>query len=291
MKTVLITGANGQLGSEFKKLSSNNQEKNINFIFTDIDELDITDLQSLHTFFLNNEIDFIVNCAAYTNVDKAESDEKNAELINAVAVQNLADISCVYNIPVIHISTDYVFNGSQKNPYSEEDTVNPQTAYGRTKLKGEEFIKDAYKYIIIRTSWLYSEFGHNFVKTMIRLGKEKDQINVVNDQIGSPTNAADLAAAILLILQNSIKNDQFFKSGIYHFSGEGSCSWYDFAKEIMNYAELNCKVNPISSAEYPMPAKRPEFSLLDKSKIKDVYRVIVPDWKESLKRCLDEIVI
>lgn len=291
MKTVLITGANGQLGSEFKKLSGKNTEKNINFLFTDIDELDITDLQSLHTFFLNNKIDFIVNCAAYTNVDKAESDEKNAELINAVAVQNIADISCVYNIPVIHISTDYVFDGSKRTPYTEEDPVNPKTAYGRTKLKGEEFIKDAYKYIIIRTSWLYSVFGHNFVKTMIRLGKEKDRINIVSDQIGSPANAADLAAAIFLILQNSMTDEHFFKSGIYHFSNEGSCSWFDFAEEIMNYAGLDCKLNPISSKEYPTPAKRPEFSLLDKSKIKDVYKVIVPEWKDSLKKCLDEILI
>ena len=291
MKTVLITGANGQLGSEIKRLSENNSEKKINYLFTDIDELDITDLNSLHFFFSNKKVDFIVNCAAYTNVDKAESEEDKAEILNAIAVKNLATVSVNYKITLIHISTDYVFDGTKKTPYTEGDSINPKTAYGRTKLKGEQLITDSYKYNIIRTSWLYSVFGNNFVKTMIRLGREKEKINVVNDQIGSPTNAADLAAAILLIIQNSIEDSNYFQNGIYHFSNEGSCSWYDFAKEIMNYAGLNCKVNPVSSKEFPTPAERPEFSLMDKSKIKDVYKVIVPDWKESLKRCLDEILI
>lgn len=289
MKTVLITGSKGQLGSEIKKLSENNPETNIQFIFTDIDELNISDLNSLQLFFLNNQVDFIVNCAAYTNVDKAESDEKNAKLINATAVQNLADLSSVYNIPVIHISTDYVFDGRQKSPYTEKDPVNPVTIYGKTKLSGEENIKNAYKYLIIRTSWLYSVYGNNFVKTMLRLANEKDQINVVNDQIGSPTNAAGLAEAILLIIRNTISDISFFKSGIYHYSDEGSCSWYEFAKEIMDYSGLNCLVSPVSSNQYSTDAKRPEFSLLDKSKIKDIYKVNVSDWKESLRKCLNEM--
>jgi len=288
MKTILITGSNGQLGSEIRKLSSKIDE--FMYIFVDIDELDITNLNLLETFFSNNKVDFIVNCAAYTNVDKAETDTKNAELINISAVKNLAKISIKYKCPLIHISTDYVFDGNSKIPYKETDITNPQSAYGKTKLLGEEEAKKAYKHIIIRTAWLYSSFGNNFVKTMLRLGKEKDEINVVSDQIGSPTYASDLASAILIILQQTNENEENFVQGIYHYSNTGTCSWQEFAAEIMNKKGLNCKVNPVSSKEFPTPTKRPSYSLLDKTKITKTFNIDVKDWKIALNECLRMIL-
>lgn len=287
MKTVLVTGSNGQLGSEIRTLSKEITE--FNFIFTDVDELDITKFEALNNFFLKNKIEFIVNCAAYTNVDKAETDTKNTELINVYAVKNLAKISLEYKCPLIHISTDYVFDGNSKIPYLENDSTNPQSAYGKTKLLGEEEAKKAYKNIIIRTAWLYSTFGHNFVKTMLRLGNEKNEINVVSDQVGSPTYAKDLATAILSILKTSNKDKLNFKQGIYHFSNEGSCSWYGFASEIMKQKEIDCKVNPVSSSEFPTPTKRPNYSLLNKTKIKETFNIEVRDWKTALKECLSKI--
>jgi len=284
MKTILITGSNGQLGSEIKKLSS--KIKDFNYIFTDVEELDITNLASIEKLFKNKKINFIINCAAYTNVDKAETDTKNAELINSFAVKNLAKISSQYKCPLIHISTDYVFNGNSEVPYKETDKTNPQSAYGKTKLHGEIEAKKAFKHIIIRTAWLYSSFGNNFVKTMLRLGKEKNEINVVSDQIGSPTYAADLASAILLILQQININDENFKQGIYHFSNAGTCSWQEFAAEIMKQKTINCKVNPIKSSEFPTPTKRPKYSLLDKTKITKNYDIKIRDWKVALSDCL-----
>ncbi|NPA44623.1 MAG: dTDP-4-dehydrorhamnose reductase [Chlorobi bacterium] len=283
-KTILITGANGQLGSEIKEQSYNTPE--FEFIFTDVNELDITDLNAIEKLFNKNKIDFIVNCAAYTNVDKAETDTKNAELININAVKNLASISKKHKSPLIHVSTDYVFDGNSKIPYKETDKTNPQSAYGKTKLLGEEEAKKSHKHIIIRTAWLYSSFGNNFVKTMIRLGKEKDEISVVSDQIGSPTYAKDLASVILTILKLSDKDINNFKEGIYHFSNEGACSWYEFASEIMKQKNLNCKVKPISSDEFPTPTKRPNYSLLDKTKIKNTFNIEVRDWNVALKDCL-----
>jgi len=284
MKTILVTGSNGQLGSEVKKLSSKLTE--FKFIFTDVKELDITNLNSIEELFEQNKIDFIINCAAYTNVDKAETDYKNAELINVYAVKNLAIISQKQKCPLIHVSTDYVFDGNSKIPYKESDKTNPQSAYGNSKLLGEEEAKKAYKHIIIRTAWLYSSFGNNFVKTMLRLGKEKDELNVVADQIGSPTYASDLALIILSIIQLSNNDENNFKEGIYHFSNEGVCSWQEFASEIMKQKELDCKVNPISSSEFPTPTKRPNYSLLDKTKIKETFNIDVRNWKDALTECL-----
>ncbi len=284
MKTILVTGANGQLGNELKQCK--NEFPEFLFIFTDVEELDLTNKEAVEAFYSENKFDIIINCAAYTNVDKAETDKEKAFLINAEAVRNLSTLSVNKKLTLIHISTDYVFEGSSEKPYKEDDKTNPQSVYGETKLKGEEFAKMSYNYLIIRTSWLYSSFGNNFVKTMLRLGQERPEINVVSDQIGSPTYAYDLAFAILTILRkiNSGKLENF--SGIYHFSNEGFCSWYDFAIEIMKLAGLNCKVNPISTEFYPTPAKRPKYSLMDKSKIKEKFGIDILDWKISLEKCI-----
>jgi len=288
LKTVLITGSDGQLGSEFQKI--NQKKLELDFVFTDIDDLDITNLNSLESFFSKKQIDFIVNCAAYTNVDKAESEPEKANAINADALKNLSDISNKHKIPVIHISTDYVFDGESEVPYIEDGEVNPTSVYGKSKLLGENYIKNAFEYIIIRTSWLYSSYGHNFVKTMLKLGKEKVEISVVSDQTGSPTYAKDLAYVILKILIDSSQDVHSFKSGIYHYSNEGKCSWYEFASEIMNLANIDCKVLPVTTADYPTPTKRPKFSLLNKEKIKKTFNLEIPDWKESLKSALNQIL-
>jgi len=287
MKKILITGAAGQLGSEIKYLVNQNLYPDLEFIFTDVDELDITHLPALNEFFQMHTIDFIVNCAAYTAVDKAEADRQNAELVNEIAPRNLAQISHQFKVPVIHVSTDYVFDGKKSTPYTEEDETNPVTVYGITKLNGERAIKDAYKYIVIRTSWLYSKFGHNFVKTMLRFSKEKNNVNVVNDQKGSPTNAADLADAIMQIIVMSAENPEKFIQGTYHFSDEGTCTWYEFAVDIMAMAGSECKVNPVSSDQFPSVAKRPDYSLMDITKIKQIFDIRIPHWKESLRKFMD----
>ncbi len=284
MPKILVTGANGQLGNEIRMIVSN--YLNFDFIFTDIDELDITKFSDIQNFYSDNKFDYIINCAAYTNVDKAENDTINAQNINANAVKNLAEISCQYQLPLIHISTDYVFDGESNIQYTEDAETHPQSVYGITKLKGEEFAKNAYRYFIIRTSWLYSSFGQNFVKTMLRLGKEEDEINVVYDQIGSPTYAADLAVTVLEIALQTFNTSEKNLSGVYHFSNEGYCSWSEFASEIMTVSKLNCKVNPVLSESYPTIAKRPKYSLLDKSKIKETFGIKIPFWKDSLKNCL-----
>ncbi len=284
MPKILVTGANGQLGNEIRIIASN--YSNFDFIFTDIDELDITEFSDIQKFYSGNKFDGIINCAAYTNVDKAENDTINAQKINANAVQNLAEISGQYQLPFIHISTDYVFDGESNIPYTENDKTNPQSVYGKTKLQGEDYAKSAFKYFIIRTSWLYSSFGQNFVKTMLRLGKETDEINVVSDQIGSPTYAEDLAVGVLEIVLQTFKNPERHLSGIYHFSNKGFCSWSEFADEIMTASNLNCKVNPVSTEAYPTIAKRPKYSLLDKSKIIKTFGIKVPFWKDSLRKCL-----
>ena len=260
---VLVTGSNGQLGSEIKELS---KEYSYNFFFTDRSNIDITSKESIKEFCQINSINVIINCAAYTAVDKAESDEINADLINRKAVKKLALVSKELNIKLIHISTDYVFDGKNFKPYCEEFQTNPQSIYGKTKLDGENEIRDInpLNSIIIRTSWVYSYYGNNFVKTMLRLGKEKEELGVIFDQVGTPTYAAHLAKTILDIIPQ-IENH---KVEIYNYSNEGVLSWYDFAKEIMKMAKLNCKINPIETYQYPTPAKRPHFSLLNKNKIK-----------------------
>lgn len=285
---LLITGAYGQLGSELKALEK--QFPDFGFLFTDVDSLDITNAAEVDTFFKINNPDYVVNCAAYTAVDKAEKEPEMAEKINAKAPVILARASKRQNAKLIHISTDYVFSGLENRPYSEADKVSPQGVYGETKLQGEiDCIKENSATIVIRTSWLYSSFGNNFVKTMLRLGAERDSLNVVFDQVGTPTYAADLAKTILSIIQLTEKNEAGFVPGIYHFSNEGVCSWYDFAKTIFEIAGIQCSVRPVLSEEFPTAANRPHFSVLNKSKIKDTFGIEIPYWKDSLQRCIETI--
>ena len=281
MTNVLVTGSNGQVGSELQALS---KEYAYNFYFTERDSLDITNKEAIEKFINSNSIDIIINAAAYTAVDKAEEDEENANKVNHLATKYLAEIAKEKSIKLIHISTDYVFSGENFKPYTEDDITNPNGVYGQTKLEGENAMitinpKDS---IIIRTSWVYSSFGANFVKTMLRLGKERDSLGVIFDQVGTPTYARDLAKAILEILPK-IKSDTV---AIYNYSNEGVLSWYDFSKEIMKMAKIDCQINPIETKDYPTPAQRPHYSLLNKSKIKEEFNLTIPYWKESLDECL-----
>ena len=284
MSNILVTGVNGQLGSEIKELSNNYPA---NYFFTDRDSLDITDQNALINYIQKNDIDTIVNCAAYTAVDKAENDIQNADRVNHLAVKYMAEIAKEKNIKFVHISTDYVFDGKNYKLYSEDDTVSPNGIYGKTKLDGEKALQEINpkNSIIIRTSWVYSSYGANFVKTMLRLGKEKEQLGVIFDQVGTPTYAKDLAYTILEILPK-IDN---VNVEIYNYSNEGVLSWYDFAKEIMHMAKLKCEVNPIETKEYPTPATRPHYSLLNKAKIKKTFNITIPYWKDSLDECLKKL--
>ncbi len=285
MYNILVTGSKGQLGNEIQKLVSS--YPSFNFIFTDVEELDITDVEQLDKFFIENKIDFVINCAAYTAVDKAETDRKLADLINVTAVKYLAEISKKFKITLIHISTDYIFNGRNYKPYVETDKPNPISYYGQTKLNGEiQIEKYAGNAIIIRTSWLYSGFGNNFVKTMIKYGNERDSLKVVADQVGTPTYAGDLAKAILEIIPK-LKNINEIE--IYNFSNEGAISWYDFAEAIMKLKNINCKIIPIESKDYPTPAPRPFYSILNKAKIKNDFGIEIPYWLDSLEKCLAEL--
>ena len=281
---ILVTGSNGQVGSEIKELE---KDYPYNFFFTTRNDLDITSKDSLRNFCKTNNINVIINCAAYTAVDKAESDELNADLVNRKAVKKLSIIAKELNIKLIHISTDYVFDGKNFKPYVEEYKTNPQSVYGKSKLDGElEMINiNPLNSIIIRTSWVYSYYGNNFVKTMLRLGKEKEELGVIFDQVGTPTYAKHLALTIL----NIIPQIENHKVEIYNYSNEGVLSWYDFAKEIMKMAKLNCKINPIETYQYPTPAKRPHFSLLNKSKIKSKFNLEIPYWKDGLDDCLKRL--
>ena len=282
MANILITGANGQLGSEFQKRSFSLLDE---VFYTDVEELDITDLKSVISFVSRNEIDTIINCAAYTAVDRAEEEEEKAAKINRDAVMNLATAAKKSGALLVHVSTDYVFDGNHDVPYTEKDPTNPQTVYGRTKLEGEQAITSSgCMYIIIRTAWLYSAYGHNFMKTMLRLGEERDEISVVHDQLGTPTYAGDLAEAIIKLLE---REDLPELEGIYHYSNEGGCSWYDFAREIMALSGKNCTVNPITTEQYPTKAKRPAYSVLDKTKIQKTLELEIPNWKDSLKRLIE----
>lgn len=284
---VLVTGSKGQLGSELRMLNDEFLMLNYKCYFTTSTDLDITDFEAVENYIQDNDIKIIINCAAYTAVDKAESDKENADAINHLAVKFLAQISKEYNIKLIHISTDYVFDGTNYKPYKEDDATNPNSVYGETKLSGEKAMQEINpkNSIIIRTSWVYSSFGNNFIKTMLRLGKEKKELGVIFDQVGTPTYARDLAKTILDILPN-IKND---KTEIYNYSNEGVLSWYDFAKEIMRMAKIDCTINPIETFQYPTPAKRPHFSLLNKSKIKNTFGINIPFWKDSLDECLKKL--
>ena len=287
-KKILITGANGQLGNELQKLASGYPQ--LEFFPTDVDTLNLCNKEDIEAFLSKNPMDYIVNCAAYTAVDKAEDDVEICYRINRDAVQNIAE-SAPAQTRIIHISTDYVFDGMGKTLLKESDQTNPQSVYGKSKLAGEQILmKIKPESIIIRTAWLYSSFGNNFVKTMIRLGEERDSINVVNDQIGTPTYAADLAKAILDIImwrKNVARNAPAIPAGIYHYSNEGICSWYDFAVEIHKLAGITAgKLHPIPTSEYPTKAKRPMYSVLDKTKIKSTFQITVPEWEESLKRMI-----
>jgi dTDP-4-dehydrorhamnose reductase len=284
LKNILVTGANGQLGTEIKELAK--QLKDKNFLFHDVDTLDITDPAAMEAFGKENNYDFVINCAAYTAVDKAEEDQETAALINTYAVQNLIELASQKNACFIHVSTDYVFDGTNHTPYKERDKTKPNSVYGETKLKGEDIANNYEKSIIIRTSWLYSSFGNNFVKTMLRLGAEKSNLNVIFDQVGTPTYARDLASAILNII-DFISDKGIVPAGVYHYSNEGVCSWYDFAREIMEQKEFSCKVAPIETSQYPTPAKRPHYSVLNKGKIKQTFNLEIPYWKDSLKECLN----
>ena len=287
MKTILVTGGNGQLGSELAEISNSSP---YTFIFTDYLELDITDAHATTSFFQENSIDYVINCAAYTAVDKAEEDTLGAMLLNAEGVHSLANACSFFSIPLIHISTDYVFDGTHHIPYKETDKTNPQSVYGSTKLQGEQLALKANPHtIIIRTSWLYSSFGNNFVKTMIRLGAERDSLSVIFDQIGSPTYARDLADAIHSIIHGVEQKKHAFIPGIYHYSNEGVCSWFDFAKEIHALYGITCNVKPIETNQYPTPAKRPHYSVLNKSKIKSTFGIHIPYWKDSLQECISII--
>ncbi|MFP4288051.1 MAG: dTDP-4-dehydrorhamnose reductase [Bacteroidales bacterium] len=280
---ILITGSNGQLGSEFRQLESKYKEHK--FFFTDVDDLDITDADASAKFVKNNGIQVCVNCAGYTAVDKAENDKIQAMLVNATAVKNLAIACAKANALFVHISTDYVFEGKNYKPYTENDTASPKSIYGKTKLDGEiEVIFNAKRALIFRTSWLYSSFGNNFVKTMVEKGKSLGELRVVYDQIGSPTYAADLAQAILSIME---KVPSKMRTEIYNFSNEGIASWYDFAKAIFDIKNIDCNVVPVPSKEYKTDAVRPFYSILDKSKIKKDFGLTIPYWRDSLKRCLD----
>lgn len=281
MHKILVTGSNGQLGSDLRDISG---EYPHTFFFTNRETLDIGDFKSIENFVSENEIDVIINAAAYTAVDKAEEEKDVADRINHVAVETLGRIAQAKGIQLIHISTDYVFNGMNYRPYVETDPVEPQGVYGATKLKGEQALQalELKNSVILRTSWVYSTHGGNFVKTMLRLGKERDVLGVIFDQVGTPTYARDLAKTILDILPE-IKNEEI---EIFHYSNEGVVSWYDFAKEIMRMAKLDCQVNPIETREYPTPAKRPHYSLLNKAKIKERFNITIPYWKDSLDACL-----
>ena len=285
-KKILVTGANGQLGMEMRILGAVAPNE---YIFTDIDELDITDSDAVAAFVEQNGIQIIVNCAAYTNVDRAEEDESTAERINAEAVRNLAEAMKKVDGTLFHISTDYVFGGEGNTPRTEEMPLDPLGAYGRTKLHGEQAIAEVgCKAIIIRTAWLYSEFGKNFLLTMLRLTKEKPAINVVFDQVGTPTYAGDLALTIFSIIEGDMYAGN---EGVYHFSNEGVCSWYDFAQEIATaMGHRECKISPCHSDEFPSKVKRPAYSVLDKSKIKRTFGVEIPHWRESMYYCLKRIV-
>lgn len=285
MQKILITGGNGQLGREINELIADFPD--FEFLFTDVEELNIANANILEQFFDVHKPHYVINCAAYTAVDKAEEETDMAYNVNVTGVENLASVSKNHLSKLIHISTDYVFDGRNCKPYIESDRPNPIGIYGQTKREGEEKCLSANdESVIIRTSWLYSAFGSNFVKTMLRLGKERDSLSVVFDQAGTPTYARDLAKVILQIVDGTEKHYSNWVPGIYHFSDEGVCSWYDFATEIMNISQTKCDIKPVESKDFQVTAKRPHYSVLNKTKIKEVFGIQIPYWKESLKDCI-----
>jgi len=284
MAVILVTGASGQLGNEIKVSSKN--YFGYEYIFTDIDTLDITDGRKVREFIIKNHCDWIINCAAYNFVERAETEYDKTIQINSFAVKNLVDSIKGTDSRLIHFSTDYVFDGKANVPYNEKAVTNPLSAYGKSKLEGERSALQHSASMVIRTSWLYSEFGNNFVKSILNKGKVNEPLNVVFDQTGTPTYASDLADSILLIISKVIRNQIAFNAGIYHYSNEGVCSWYDFAMEIIQEAGLKCKVNPILTKDFSSAVQRPNYSVLDKSKIRENYGIEIPHWRSSLMKCM-----
>jgi dTDP-4-dehydrorhamnose reductase len=285
---VLVTGANGQLGQSIKFIA--NKYPMIQFIYTDYYEMDITNIESCTNTFLKYKPQFCINTAAYTAVDKAESEPEKAHLINSIGPENLAKVCKEYDTILLHISTDFIFDGTSKTPYLESDLPNPQSVYGQTKLEGEIAIQNTWeKHFIIRTSWVYSQFGVNFMKTMLRLASERDSLSVVSDQIGTPTNAVDLAECLLTIISFDFRLLTFDRYGIYNYSNEGVCSWYDFAAAIFHQKEIKIDLKPIPTSAYPTPAKRPAYSVLDKKKIKDTFNIEISEWKASLVKGINQL--
>ncbi len=283
MIKILVTGADGQLGSEIVKLSR--RFSNMKFTLLTIDDLDLTNTVKVSGYFEKHTFDYVINCAAYTAVDKAESDDELAYKVNSDVVGFIGKITKNSDTRMIHVSTDYVFDGKAHTPYDEESPTNPVSVYGKSKLDGETILlKSNPQSIIIRTAWLYSSFGNNFVKTMVRLGKERDELRVVSDQIGSPTNAADLAETIITIIYRVEEEGYKFVPGIYHYTDEGVASWYDFAYHIFELGKIECNIIPVPSEEYPTPAPRPFYSVLNKQKIKSTYDIDIPHWYESLRK-------
>lgn len=278
---VLVTGSTGQLGQSLQFIAPNYPE--ITFVFCSSKELDITNLENGKQLFSNHQPDYCINTAAYTAVDKAESEPEKAQSINVIGAQNLAEVSKEHNTVLLHVSTDFVFDGNKQSPYTETDLPNPTGVYGQTKLDGEIAIQQTWaKHFIIRTSWVYSQFGNNFMKTMLRLASERDSVSVVNDQIGTPTNAVDLADALVQIILTDNGKPTTNNFGIYNFSNEGQCSWYDFAQKIFEVNGISINLQPIPTTSFPTPAKRPSFSVLDKSKIKANFGIDIKKWEESL---------
>lgn len=285
MKNILITGSNGQLGSEIRDLSP--EYPDYQFKFIDIDELDLTDSEAVKGYFRQKHFDFCINCSAYTAVDKAEDEDDKAMAVNFTAVKNLAHILAGKKTFLIHISTDYIFDGKHYKPYTETDPTSPQSVYGLSKLKGEKSVFESpVDAIIIRTSWLYSGYGNNFVKTILRLAKERDMLNVVADQVGTPTYAGDLAKAILEIIDSNKLNPG---KQVYHFSNEGITSWYDFARAIVDESGFGCKVMPIETKDFPTKASRPFYSVLNKRKIKHDFNIHIPFWRDSLSIVINKL--
>jgi dTDP-4-dehydrorhamnose reductase len=285
---VLITGSNGQLGSEIRELAS--EYENLQCVFKDLPELDICDTDALNTFIIDQHINAVINCAGYTAVDKAEENSEIAEQVNVKGVLNLVNALEKVDGKLIHISTDYVFDGNHSQPYKESDSVSPIGVYGETKRAGElAVLNSSIDAIVIRTSWLYSKYGNNFVKTMLRLGNEKKSIQVVSDQKGTPTYAKDLAKTCLDILSDAGSTNISKKGSLYHYSNEGVTSWYGFATAIMEISNIDCKVIPIETKDYPTQARRPLYSVLDKSKIKSDFKVTIPHWRDSLTNCIKKI--
>jgi dTDP-4-dehydrorhamnose reductase len=288
MAVILVTGANGQLGSELNVASKNYY--GYDFIFTDIDTLDLSDQSGTSEFIVKTKPDWIINCAAYNFVDKAEAEIEKAMLVNGTAVRNIAETIKGTECRFLHFSSDYVFNGEANVPYDESSATDPRSAYGRSKLEGERAALIHHGTMIIRTSWLYSIYGQNFLKTILAKGREKDSLKVVFDQTGTPTWAGDLADAIMSIVSGVIRNQVAFTAGIYHYSNEGVCSWYDFAEAIIAEAGLSCKLYPVLTREYPTVANRPQYSVLCKAKIKETYNIEIPHWRSSLKKCIKQII-